>query len=109
MTAERSPDQVPPFTPGEPYCHACGEPTPLVEPSPHDRCKHCNLHLHHCRNCMFSTPTGCLLRSPFRWPTSGLPGQDCPSFLWRSDEHQPFDPQDLATWRSLTLPDTDAS
>jgi hypothetical protein len=35
---------------------------------------------------MFRAGAACLLRSPFRWPPSGLPGQDCPDFLWRDDE-----------------------
>ena len=94
-----------PFAPGEPYCHSCGEPSPEAAPGPHSRCPHCGLHLHHCRNCMFSTATGCLLRLPYRWPNAGLPGQDCPSFIWRNDDlHQPLDPGDLAAWRERTAP-----
>ena len=35
---------------------------------------------------MFVLGLGCLLRSPFRWPSVGLPGQDCPDFMWRDDD-----------------------
>jgi hypothetical protein len=78
-----------PFQPGEPYCHHCGESTPLGMPSSQDRCDYCGLHLRACRNCMFCTGPGCLLESPFRHPEGGLPGQDCPDFLWRDDELAP--------------------
>ena len=35
---------------------------------------------------MFRIGYGCLLRLPYRWPASGLPGQDCPRFVWRDDD-----------------------
>ena len=75
-----------PFSPGEPLCHHCGTPAPEGTPGPHARCESCHLHLHACRNCMFVLGLGCLLRSPFRWPSVGLPGQDCPDFMWRDDD-----------------------
>jgi hypothetical protein len=103
MTTPTAPRKAP-FEPGEPYCRACGEPAE-PNPGPHSRCAHCHLHLHHCRHCMFSTPTGCLLRLPYRWPTAGLPGQDCPSFLWRNETIDPAQrPADLAAWRERTTP-----
>lgn len=95
-----------PFQPGEPYCHACGEPAEPA-PGPQSRCTLCHLHLHHCRNCMFSTATGCLLRLPYRWPTAGLPGQHCPSFIWRNDAAvAALDPAALEAWKQRTAPDT---
>lgn len=89
-----------PFQPGEPYCHNCGEAAPGGIPGPHDRCAACHAHLHHCRNCMFRAGAACLLRSPFRWPPSGLPGQDCPDFLWRDDElAETLDEKDVSALR----------
>ena len=76
----------PPFDPGEPMCRNCGAKTSIVDPGPHDRCQECKAHLRHCRNCMFRTLSGCLLHLKYRWPSSGLPGQDCPRFLWRDDD-----------------------
>jgi len=57
---------------------------------------------------MFGTASGCLLRLPYRWPTAGLPGQDCPSFLWRNDAIDLAQrPADLAAWRDHTAATTD--
>ena len=59
-------------------------------------CVECHAHLRHCRNCMFLSGYSCLLDMPFRWPAAGLPGQDCPEFLWRDDAMleavEPLDP-----------------
>ena len=89
-----------PFAPGEPYCHHCGTPAQEQKPGPQDRCETCKLHLRHCRNCMFRLGTSCLLRSPHRWPKSGLPGQECPDFVWRDDElADTLDPDGLLSVR----------
>ena len=75
-----------PFAAGDAYCHACGAPAPKGMPDPHDRCVSCHRHLRACRNCMFDHGLGCLLLSPHRVPAVGLPGQDCPTFVWRDDD-----------------------
>ena len=74
-----------PFAPGKPMCRNCGTEAPPGDPGPNDRCALCHLHLRHCRNCMLVNGYECLLRLPYRWPSAGLPGQDCPEFLWRDD------------------------
>ena len=82
-----------PFEPGIPRCHHCGALAPEGIPEGHARCESCHLLLHACRNCLLVMGRGCLIRSPFRWPAPGLPGQYCPEFIWGRDE--PLDERDI--------------
>ena len=75
-----------PFAPGKAYCHHCGAAAPEGIPGSDLRCTVCHAHLHTCRNCMFDHGMGCLLLSPHRTPTSGVPGQYGPTFVWRDED-----------------------
>ncbi|HIC88014.1 MAG TPA: HEAT repeat domain-containing protein [Anaerolineae bacterium] len=69
-----------------PYrCYHCGGASPTATPGPEGRCPYCGYHLRHCRNCQHFDGTHCMLHLPYA-VHSALPGNRCPSFVFRKLE-----------------------